>query len=162
MDQYRVTAGVGAFDASMVSPYIHKIQDAQPGHPLKILDYSAQAVVYNLLSNPIHATVQTPIGCMNPVCDAFLLNSALYLSTPWAPIDHPSSPVVKLEKIVSRQFEFEANPEIVSSFETKDCKTYDDNGATLIAIKMCLAHDSRRGGLIAGTLSNDIAYELAS
>lgn len=152
ISQYNVTAGVGAFDPSMVSSYIRLRQNSQPGYTLKILDYSAQALVYSLLSNPVHATVQTPIACKAPECDAYLLSSGLYLSTPWPPTDHSTSPVVELHNLIARHLEFEKGPQIADIFDDNDCTAYGDNGATLIAIRFCLAQDARTDGIFtAGT-----------
>jgi hypothetical protein len=140
-----------------VASYIRARQESQPGYPLKILDYSAQALVYNLLSNPVHAIAQQTINCRSAECTAYLLNSGLYLSTPWPPIDHAESPVIKIRKVLSRHLEYDKKPQTADGFEASDCKLYSDNGTTLIAIKLCLTLDASSNNEVnAGTLH----YEL--
>lgn len=134
---YRVTAGVGLSNATMVASYTEELQDAEPGYSLKVMPYSTQALVYDLVSNPVHAISVSPVACPDGTeCQSYFLNGGLYLTAPWPPTNYSSTPVVQLDNVIGRQLDFQVGITGNGKFSSSDCSVYTGNN-TDVAMEFC-------------------------
>ncbi|EEP79552.1 predicted protein [Uncinocarpus reesii 1704] len=153
---YDVTAGVGQFNGSFVTPYIQKLQNLSPEYPYRVVPYTALSTVYSLIVNPMHSSISRPIACDDADCDSYLLSGGLIMTTPWPPTSHPSDPVIQIYDVQSAQMEFRRNIEEGDGFVDGDCTVFGDE-ISVIGIRLCLANSRKNSGsVIAGSRKADI------
>ncbi|KAL3477565.1 hypothetical protein BJX99DRAFT_257378 [Aspergillus californicus] len=150
---YQVTAGVGQFNGSYVRPYVQLLQDRNPNYPWTIVPYSMQAIVYNLVINPIHSIGSTPSPVSectedDPRCDSYLLPGGLFTATPWPPTNHPEAPMIQMVDVPSCQVDFKAGLNEADAFLGEDCTVFGAN-ATLASIKFCVSKSRTVNGSFA-------------
>lgn len=148
---YDAAAGVGTFDGSLVGSYIQNLQQMQPDYPLKIMPYSTQAIVYNLLTNSLYTVVHPPVKCTKSSCQSFLMSGGTMLTTPWIPPGYTDPDVVVVKNTMCRQFDFQKGNFAENAFEDADCELYSDN-FTMIAMKFCVRRSSAGGNALAAGL----------
>jgi hypothetical protein len=136
---YAVTAGIGAFNGSMVPIALNKLQSLSPNPHLTVMPYATQATIYNLVMNPLQSISINPVSCAGDECQSYLLTGGLYMTTPWPSTDFSSYPLIKIENVIGRQIDYRHGLNTGDSFENDDCKMYSDNGRTYIAMKLCIA-----------------------
>jgi hypothetical protein len=149
---YTAVAGVGPFNASLVTPYIQNLQSIQPNYPLKIMPYSIQAMATNIILNPLYSVVTSPVECSGYGCESFLMSGGLMMATPDVPPGYFDPEVTVLKSVLSRHLDFQQGIETGDVFQDDDCSLYDDN-STIIAMKFCLKKSYMKPhSMIAGIL----------
>jgi hypothetical protein len=149
---YNVTAGVGPFNGSYVRSYVQQLQNLDPQYKYQVVPYSIYAIVYNLVVNPMHSLVSSPVRCgAGTACDSYLLTGGLVMTTPWPPINYTENPLVEIYNASATQIDFERGLRPGDAFsDADDCSVY---GAPdfLIGMQVCIA-ESRvaPGSIMAG------------
>ena len=124
----------------MVASYITDLQSRNPGYARKVVPYNVHALVYNLVSSPIHSVAVAPITCAGHTCSSYLLTGGLPLTTPVAPPLRPEADIIRLQNVTSKHVEFEAIR--APTFEPNECVDFSDGGQDSIVTRLCLKHDS--------------------
>ncbi|KAH9208078.1 hypothetical protein DL95DRAFT_312540 [Leptodontidium sp. 2 PMI_412] len=146
---YEVTAGIGAFNGSYVLSFLDDLQNSQPGYNSTIVPFNLIAMSYNLVGNPMQATIAEPVddscgGVTNP-CDSYLFTGGISMTTPWAPTDHPSSPLINIYDLPAVQFDFKRDIGNIHVFLDNECGLYGSDG-TLVGVRLCISEDTKRAG----------------
>lgn len=146
---YNVSAGVGAFNASLVEPFTAFLQGLAPTYPYTVLPYNYYAAAYTLVLNPLIATTVDPVSCTSQKtgdCMSYLFTGGLEMVAPWVPSEHTDYPMIKVDNAPAVQMDFSDVLQVDQEpFEDSDCDIYGDS-ATTIGIKLCVTAES------AGTL----------
>ncbi|KAL4789329.1 hypothetical protein BDV19DRAFT_395148 [Aspergillus venezuelensis] len=147
---YPVTAGIGQFNGSYVRSFIDLLQGREEAPPYIIMPYSIQAIVYNLVVNPMHsvAGVPVPVGaCTDNACDSYLFPGGLIGATPWPPTNHSSAPVIQIDDAPAVQLDFSSGLN-GHSFSGNDCTLFGAN-TTYVGINFCVAASNTLEGSFA-------------
>ncbi|KAL4994396.1 hypothetical protein BDV10DRAFT_189064 [Aspergillus recurvatus] len=149
---YEVTAGVGQFNGSYVGSYIELLQDRETGsgYSYTVVPYWMQAVVNNLVTNPMHSVAGRPVpagACVEHECDSYLLPGGLIGASPWPPTNHPSAPMVRMDDAPSVQLDFAAGLR-GHSFSEDECTVFGGNN-TVVGISFCVADSQTVNGSFA-------------
>ena len=145
---YPVTAGVGPFNASYISPFFNYLSDLAPDYQFKVLPYSYYGGVHNLITNPFYTTTTEPVLCQpdghddTGHCASYLLSGGVVGTTPWIPTGYPDHPQVLVDKAPVIHVEFRALPTDMK-FDNKSCQVIGSNSTT-IAAKLCLERGESR------------------
>ncbi|KAL2852043.1 hypothetical protein BJY01DRAFT_244659 [Aspergillus pseudoustus] len=151
--EYPVTAGVGSFNGSYVSRYIEYLRGLEPGYEHTVVPYSVQAIVFNLVTNPLHSVASRPVrvgACVQDECDSYLLPGGLITATPWPPLMEPSAPVIHIVDTPACQIDFRNSLSNGDAFSEQDCSVFGAS-TTLLGVRFCLAKSQIvQGSFIAG------------
>lgn len=138
-----VTAGVGPFNASYITPFFDNLKALSPGYPFNILPYSYTGQVHDLITNPFYTTTTDPIECQNngqdsvAQCAAYLLSGGIVNMVPWIPEGFPDHSQVRIESAPAIHVEFASLP-AGKTFDAASCQLFGSN-TTTIAAKFCLS-----------------------
>ncbi|KAL3458892.1 hypothetical protein BJX64DRAFT_291799 [Aspergillus heterothallicus] len=149
VQSYTVTAGVGPFNGSYVARYRQRLQDMETGYQHTIVPFSVQAIVYNLVTNPLHSVAGHPVptgACVRDACDSYLLPGGLISGTPWPPLMKQWAPVIEFPKVPACQIDFRNGNDDGDVFSDQDCSAFGGN-MTLLGVRFCLA----RSRILEGT-----------
>ena len=142
VDSFKVSAGVGHFNASYVDGFFQTLADTAPDYPYNIVPYTFYGIVYNLVTNPLFTTSVDPIDCEKSDdsidCQAYLLSGGLSLVTPFNPGGNRDYPLVRIADTPTIQLDFAGRRKLPSSFQGSDCDVFSSND-TLIAVKLCVS-----------------------
>ncbi|KAH8887977.1 hypothetical protein GQ53DRAFT_826549 [Thozetella sp. PMI_491] len=147
---YNVTAGVGLFNGSYLSSFFRNLDSAAPAsYPYKTLQYSYQAMVYDLVVNPMYSTTAASVALDRPnvTFQSYLLSGGAVMANPKLPPSNPAYSLLKIEQVQSIQLNFESAGD--HTFAISDCSTFA-NSSALIGIKLCVEKSNEVGSLIAG------------
>jgi hypothetical protein len=138
---YRVTAGIGPLNSSYVPRYLQHLQNLETGYSHVVVPYSVQAIVFNLVTNPVHSVARRPVrigACAQDHCDSYLLRGGLISATPWPPIMKPSAPVIQFVDTPACQIDFQDGLRAGDVFSDHDW-TLSGANTTRLGVKFCLA-----------------------
>ena len=141
-----MTAGLGPFNGSYVTPFLESIQSMSPQYKSSVVPYSFTAISYNLVANQMYSTVCDPIQCKGDGCRSYLISGGVIMLTPWAPTSFPSYPLILAHAVPSVQVEFHHNPTF-SEFLITDCDAFGSPGI-LIAARLCIRNSKGSKGLL--------------
>ncbi|KAI9158772.1 hypothetical protein HJFPF1_06770 [Paramyrothecium foliicola] len=141
---YEVTAGVGAFNGSLVEPFKEFLHSLAPKYTYETLPYTYFAAAYTLVVNPLISTVSQPVNCQPDDCASYLLSGGLMMVAPWAPQAYPDYPMIKVAHAPSIQIDFTRTAK--DGFEDVECDDFGEDG-TAIGIRLCLAEEQSNPGL---------------
>lgn len=138
---YKVTAGVGPFNGSLVQPFINYLQGLSPTYPYTVLPYGQYAAAYTLVLNPLIATISEPVACVSNTsadCMSYLFTGGLEMVAPWVPERDPDFPMIKVHNAPAIQMDFSGSTKVnTHSFDDTDCDVYGDD-QSIIGIKLCI------------------------
>jgi hypothetical protein len=151
---YEVTAGVGAFNGSYVHSFLEGLQSSQPGYVHTIVPFNLMAMSYNLVGNPMQATVAEPInkscGSTDSPCDSYLFTGGLSMTTPWPPMGYSSYPLINIYNLPATQIEFTRGFKNNHSFSNSECAVYGSAGV-LVGVRLCASENPQiYGSYLAG------------
>ena len=139
---YELTAGVGAFNSSLVEPVIDLYTEDDASVP-----YGLLALVNDLVTNPTISISVNSIGCTDPSCVAYLLAGGLITTTPWPPTTDAESPIVEIWNAPAIQVEFEDRISSSDQFLQSDCDIIGDP-TKIVAVQICTAESKSSPGSI--------------
>ncbi|KAG4439159.1 hypothetical protein IFR05_005358 [Cadophora sp. M221] len=146
---YEVTAGIGAFNGSYVRSFLDDLRNSQPGYNSTIVPFNLMAMSYNLVGNPMQATIAKPVddscGDVTNPCDSYLFTGGISMTTPWAPTDHPSSPLINIYDLPAVQFDFKRDIGNIHVFSDNECGLYGSDG-TLVGVRIYVCTNGIRNG----------------
>ena len=151
---YEVTAGVGAFNGSYVHSFLEGLQSSQPGYVHTIVPFNLMAMSYNLVGNPMQATIADPIdkscGSTDSPCDSYLFTGGLSMTTPWPPMGYSSYPLINIYNLPATQIEFTRGFKNSHSFSNSECAVYGSAGV-LVGVRLCASENPQMyGSYLAG------------
>jgi hypothetical protein len=115
------------------------LRNLDPQYKYTVVPYSILAIVYNLVVNPMHSLVSSPVRCNRGACDSYLLTGGLVMTTPWPPTNLTQYPVVEVYNAPATQIDFERGLDQGDAFSNAtDCSVFGAEGF-LIGIKLCVA-----------------------
>ncbi|PMD53218.1 uncharacterized protein K444DRAFT_703764, partial [Hyaloscypha bicolor E] len=136
---YEVTAGVGAFNGSYVHSFLEGLQSSQPGYVHTIAPFILMAMSYNLVGNPMQATIAESInkscGSTDSPCDSDLFTGGLSMTTPWPPMGYSSYPLINIYNLPATQIEFTRGIKNSHSFSNSECAVYGSAGV-LVGVRL--------------------------
>ncbi|KAK8102430.1 hypothetical protein PG984_015576 [Apiospora sp. TS-2023a] len=148
---YNITAGVGAFNGSLVHPFLAFLRSLAPDYPYTTLPYNYYAMAGSLVVYPIFGVVVAPVYCKGSGCFSYLLNGGLEMGIPGVPQGYSEYPLVKIENAPAVQIEF-TTLKVFKEFDKRDCSVYGAP-STIIGIELCLAQGPEWGGLQAAVFT---------
>jgi hypothetical protein len=127
---FDVTAGIGAFDGSLVPPWIALSNGTIT--PVMI-EYETE-----LLADAGYTINVEPVTCAaaDPSCSSYLLPGGLSYITPWPPSSYEEYPVIEIFDAPALQVEIRDH--ISEPFSLTDCSFFGDI-EYLIAVEVCVA-----------------------
>jgi len=138
---YQLTAGVGAFNASLVQPALNVADNGIP--------YGLHSALSNGVVNTELAIQGQPISCLNQsICDSYLLPGCLDGCTPWPPGGWPDSPVVAIWNAPAVQYEFLNTIDSSDGFQQSDCDVIGGGVKYILAVQVCIAESNAYPGSI--------------
>ena len=140
-----MTAGVGPFNSSLITPFINSLQSLAPDYPYQVLPFTCYAAVYALVLNPLLSTRSSPVSCKTSNCTSYLLSGGLSMVAPWVERGHPDYPLVKIRKTPSIQVDFSGPTD--DSFSASDCDLFGQTDS-LLGIRLCVTELSSGSGLL--------------
>ncbi len=139
---YNVTAGIGAFNGTLVQPFFANLKTLIPGDPYTILPFQYFAAVYILVINPLISTISSPVQCLGDSCVSYLLSGGLSQSEPWDPttfIDYQMDyQMARVKNTPSVQIDFSSS--VSDIFVDADCDQFGSSNSP-IAMRFCVVND---------------------
>jgi len=138
---YPLTAGVGAFNASLVQPFLKAAGNGVP--------YGLYSYLYNGVVNTELVIQGQPISCLNQsACNSYLLPGCLDGCSPWPPGGWPESPVVAIWNAPAVQYEFLNSIDSSDGFQQSDCDVIGGGQEYILAVQVCIAESNAYPGSI--------------
>jgi hypothetical protein len=139
---YNVTAGIGAFNGTLVQPFFANLKTLVPGDPYTLLPFQYFAAVYILVINPLISTISSPVQCSGDSCVSYLLSGGLSQSEPWDPATFTGYQMdyqmARVDNTPSIQIDF-SSP-VSDIFTDADCDQFGSSNSP-IAMRFCVVND---------------------
>lgn len=138
---YNVTAGIGAFNGSLVQPFFANLKTLVPGDPYTLLPFQYFAAMYILVINPLISTTSSPVKCPGNSCVSYLLSGGLSQSEPWDSstfTDLQDYQMARVDNTPSVQIDF-SSP-VSDVFTNADCDQFGSLDSP-IAMRFCVVND---------------------
>lgn len=155
---YSTMAGIGAFDGSLVRPYMDYLtklnQDVINGtfvpNNRSVVPYTTFALTHGIITNPQHSVSAPHTGCDNDMCDSYILPGGLETARPYPPTNYTDYPIMLLESVPATQIDFLNGADPAEVMTDDDCDLFEQRPWS-IAIRVCVAPSRVKDGtFVAG------------